>query len=199
MLANIDRNCQRLNKLIGEILIMARFDSGRIQLELGDVDLVALASKQLESIGAVAGAKGVATDLVSDARHVMVTGDETRLAQLIDNLLSNAVKFTPPGGTVTIRLAADDGQVVLSVADDGAGIPAAEVDQVFDRFFRASTVGTTAGTGLGLSIAKSIVESHGGSIHAVSQLGAGTTFTIVLPLPVDAEARPTPQTHEVTT
>jgi len=125
-----------------------------------------------------------------------VWGDEMRLGQLIDNLLSNAVKFSP-GGTVTVAVGRCGDQATLAVSDTGVGIPPEDLEKVFDRFYRASTAGTTVGTGLGLSIARSIAEAHGGSIGVTSEVGVGTTFRIELPLPVEA-GELVPERDEVT-
>jgi signal transduction histidine kinase len=100
---------------------------------------------------------------------------------MFDNLLSNAIKFTPPGGAVRADVTGEGGAVQVEVADTGIGIPAGELDRLFERFFRTSTVGAVAGTGLGLSIVKSIVEVHDGTIDVRSTEGVGTTFRIMLP------------------
>src|SRR4029077_6335549 len=103
----ISRNCDRLNVLIGDILVAARFDSGRVKLNKTAVDLAVLASNQAVSIRAVAVAKGLDLQLRVHSRPLTIRGDETRLGQLLVNLLSNAVKFTPAGGSVTVELGRD--------------------------------------------------------------------------------------------
>jgi signal transduction histidine kinase len=181
----VDRNCHRLNDLIGDILVTARFDSGGFALDRGRVDLAALAAVHVESIRATARNKDVDVVLVVEDDPPPLHADEMRLGQLLDNLLANAVKFTPGGGHVRIRIAMESDSVRIDVSDTGVGIPADEVDRLFDRFFRASTANTIAGTGLGLSIAKSIVEAHGGTIGVSSEVGVGTTFRVDLPIPTD--------------
>jgi signal transduction histidine kinase len=178
----VDRNCRRLNDLIGDILISARLESGRVALQAKSIDLVGLAARQVESIRAAARARAVEVAFEGAGDVAVVTGDERLLGQLLDNLISNAVKFTPAGGTVTVTVEADAATVRVSVSDTGVGIPPGELASLFDRFFRASTADTVAGTGLGLSIAKSIAEAHGGTITVDSTLGVGTTFAIELPL-----------------
>ena len=103
---------------------------------------------------------------------------------MLDNLLSNAVKYSPDGGRVDVRLRRDATTAVLEVADAGIGIPPAEVEHLFDRFFRASSARGRGipGTGLGLATARSLVEGHEGTITAESELGRGTTFRVRLPL-----------------
>jgi signal transduction histidine kinase len=102
---------------------------------------------------------------------------------MIDNLLTNALKFTPPGGRVEVRGFERDAAVCVQVVDTGMGISQADQERLFERFFRTSEASAAAiqGTGLGLSIVAAIVEAHGGSIEVESELGAGTTFTVVLP------------------
>jgi signal transduction histidine kinase len=113
-----------------------------------------------------------------------VRGDRERLGQLVSNLISNAVKFTPPGGSVTARVFAENGLGVVEVEDTGIGIPKAEQERLFQRFFRASTATEQAipGTGLGLAITKAIAEAHDGQITYRSTPGEGTTFRLELPL-----------------
>jgi len=137
----------------------------------------------LESAGPNAANAGV--NLVADvgADVVLVDGDAQRLGQACDNLISNAIKFTPRGGTVTVAVSTTASHVVVSIADTGMGIPAAELDQLFERFFRASTATRAAvpGVGLGLSITKAIVVAHDGELDVESEEGVGTTFIMRLP------------------
>jgi signal transduction histidine kinase len=178
----VDRNCHRLNDLIGDILVTARFDSGQFSLERGPVDLSALAAAHVESIRATARSKGVVVVVVVEEDPPPIHADQMRLGQLLDNLLSNAVKFTPDGGTVRVTIATRGDIARIEVSDTGVGIPADELDQLFARFFRASTAHSVAGTGLGLSIAKAITEAHGGTIAVRSEVGVGTTFVVDLPV-----------------
>lgn len=177
------RSSERLQRLVGDLLFVARLDMGGIQLAPGEVELHAVARDCAETIGAWARSREVelATEL---AALPPLVGDRERLAQVISNLLSNAVKFTPSGGRVTIRTALEDAAAVLEVADTGIGVPLEEQPRLFERFFRASSATEQAipGTGLGLVIAKAIVEAHGGSIGVRSELGAGTCFRVTFPL-----------------
>lgn len=190
----IDRNCRRLNRLIDDILFVSRVDAGRLSLERGWVDVAEVAAASLETARVRAERGGLTTELVVGDDVPAVWADATRLAQLFDNLVSNAVKFTPPGGNLRIAVAAGGEAVQIEVADTGIGIPASEVGQLFERFFRSSAVGAVAGTGLGLSIVKSIVEVHDGTITATSVEGVGTTFRIELPVrPLSAATAPASQ------
>jgi two-component system sensor histidine kinase BaeS len=116
---------------------------------------------------------------------VIVPVDRTRVRQLLLNLLTNAVKYTPPGGSVSVELARDDGRVIIAVTDTGVGIAPGDLPHIFDRFWRADTArtrtGERPGAGLGLAICKWIAEAHGGTIEAASRPGRGSRFTVTLP------------------
>jgi signal transduction histidine kinase len=178
----VDRNCHRLNDLIDDILLTARMDSGRFSLERQRVDLVALASAQVESMRAIADNRDVDLQLYVADNPSPLWADPMRLGQMLDNLLSNAVKFTPAGGQVIVAVATNGEGARVDVSDTGVGIPEDELDQLFQRFYRASTATAVKGTGLGLSITKTIVEAHGGTIAVQSEVGVGTTFTVDLPV-----------------
>jgi signal transduction histidine kinase len=185
----VDRNAARLLRLVSDLLLVAQIESGRLTLELADVDLAAVASESVEALRPAADAGEV--DLRLDLGPVpTVRGDRARLGQLLDNLVSNGVKFTEPGGHVVVALGRSGEDVVLAVSDDGIGISADDQRRLFDRFFRASGVQERAidGTGLGLTIAKAIVAAHGGSIEVSSEEGAGTTLRVRLPLAGPPEA-----------
>jgi signal transduction histidine kinase len=182
-LATINRNSERLHRLVGDLLFVAQADAGGLELILGDVDLGTVAHESVESARPAAVAKGIQLELSADELPP-IRADGARLAQLFDNLVSNAVKFTPEGGNVTVSLTRDDGRAVLEVRDSGIGIAAAEQKQLFGRFFRARGAidREIQGTGLGLSIARTIAERHGGRIDFESLEAVGTTFRVELPL-----------------
>jgi hypothetical protein len=183
------RNTERLERLIADLLLVAQSDPGRLAFNAAHVDLRALASECIESVRPWAAEAEVTIVLASDELPP-INGDKIRLAQVLDNLVSNAIKFSMPGGRVLIRAYAENPHVVLEVADSGIGIPAAEQVHVFERFFRSSNANRRAiqGTGLGLAIAQLIVEAHGGSIAFQSEEGEGTTFRVEFPLAPDALA-----------
>jgi signal transduction histidine kinase len=178
----VSRNCDRLNRLVDDVLFVGRADSDRLVLEPSDVDVAELARAQVESQQAAAQAKRLELRFDAPDGVPEITGDATRLTQVLDNLLTNAIKFTPAGGTVTVAVTADDDRIRISVRDTGLGIPADEVPRIFERFFRASTTAAVAGTGLGLPIVQTIVEAHGGAISVESDVGKGTTFSVDLPV-----------------
>jgi signal transduction histidine kinase len=179
----VSRNAERLQSLVGDLLFVAQIEAGRLQLETSPVDLEQIAADAVESARPLADHKQI--ELTLEAQPVPpLEGDRGRLGQLLDNFLSNAIKFTPEGGSVRVRLGLEDGKAVLEIADTGMGIPQAEQERLFERFFRTSNATAQAiqGTGLGLTISKAIAEAHGGRITFTSTEGEGTTFRIELPL-----------------
>ena len=179
----MNRNSERLLRLVSDLLFVAQAESGNVALELEQLDLADVAKETVDATRPLAAAKAIAINLESGDR-LRVFADHARLIQLLDNLLSNAVKFTPEGGQVDVTVSAQNGHAVLEVADSGIGIPRGEQDRLFDRFFRASTATAQAvpGTGLGLAIAKAIVDAHDGSIEVESDEGSGSTFRVQLPV-----------------
>jgi PAS domain S-box-containing protein len=185
----VERNADRLLGLVGDLLFVAQVDAGRLPVEFDDLDLALVAAECVDGVRPAAEAKGL--ELIVDAPPLAARGDRGRLDQLLGNLVSNAVKFTPGGGRVTVRVSAQDESALIEVSDNGIGVPEAELDELFTRFFRSSTATESAipGTGLGLVIAKAIAEAHGGQIAVESREGVGTTFKVTLPLePALAEA-----------
>jgi signal transduction histidine kinase len=182
-LAIVQRNAERLLRLVSDLLLVAEVESGTLTLRLADINLGALATECVEAAKPAANAGGIELTL-NDGSTETMSGDPTRLAQMLDNLVSNAIKFTPSGGSVTITTATRDGDTVLEVVDSGVGIAPVDQTQLFDRFFRTpdAAARATPGTGLGLTITKAIVDAHGGSIDVTSAVGRGTTFTVRLPL-----------------
>jgi two-component system, sensor histidine kinase and response regulator len=179
----IERNAQRLLRLVGDLQFLSQIQSGKMTMEFRNTDLADIAACAVEELQPEAQRKHI--DLALSATAIpRLAVDPTRIAQLLGNLLSNAVKFTPDGGRVEVRLGREGGQVVLAVADTGVGIPAADRERIFERFFRTAIARRQAiqGTGLGLTITKAIVEAHHGTIAVDSDEGRGSTFTICLPL-----------------
>ena len=186
----VERNSHRLLHLVGDLLFLAQVEAGKLVLDIGALDLGAVASESVETARPQAEAKGITLTLATGPVP-LIAGDRARIAQLLDNLVSNAVKFTPEGGRVDVRVRAVKDQAVLEVRDSGMGIPAGEQEFLFQRFFRTSAATEQAiqGTGLGLAISKAIVEAHSGRITVASEEGAGTTFHVALPLHRHAEVR----------
>jgi signal transduction histidine kinase len=181
--AVMHRSVHRLLRLVGDLLFVARLQSGKLPVNLDEADLPEITRLGVESARPVADGKDISITLsCSPVPHLVA--DPERLAQLLDNLLSNAIKFTPRGGRVTVAVGVEDGTATLDVHDTGLGISASDQEHVFERFFRTRTASTRAiaGTGLGLAISKAIVDAHNGTISLSSEMGKGTTFRIRLPL-----------------
>lgn len=180
----IDRNTQRLLRLVGDLLFVAQVEAGAFSLERGPVGLDSIVRASVEAARPRADKQGVLLAAEVDP-ITMESGDADRLGQLVDNLISNAVKFTPSGGSVSVRLRQmEEGHALLEVADTGMGIPAADQERLFERFYRADAAarGSFPGIGLGLPICRAIAEGHGGSIEVESEVGRGATFRVELPL-----------------
>jgi signal transduction histidine kinase len=180
--AIIQASAARAAALLDDLLDIARLEAGQpLDLERRPTDLVALVEQ-----AAAEHQRGTERHRITvDAREPELVGewDAARLARVLDNLLSNAVKYSPAGGEVAVRVAREGAWAVLTVADAGLGIPATDRSHIFERFYRGRNVeGQVAGTGVGLVGVRQIVEQHAGSIAVESREGAGSTFTVRLPL-----------------
>ena len=183
-----ERNAHRLLRLVGDLLFTAQVESGKFPLDLKDVELEHIVTAAVESARPAGAAAGITViEEVLDATPITY-GDPVRLGQVCDNLISNAIKFTPRGGTVTVVLSKTAKDAVITVRDTGMGIAASELDQLFARFFRATTATRNAvpGVGLGLTITKAIVTAHHGAMGVSSEEGVGTEFSVTLPLAATA-------------
>jgi PAS domain S-box-containing protein len=181
----IERNARAQGQLVGDLLDMSRIISGKLRLEVRDLDLIAVIRSAIETTKPAAEAKGISLDTTFDASVAATTGDPNRLQQCIWNLLSNAIKFTPQGGRVGIALKRSDSHVEIRVSDSGIGIRSDFLPFVFERFRQddTSTTRKSGGLGLGLSIVKQLAELHGGHVRVESDgEGQGATFTIALPI-----------------
>jgi signal transduction histidine kinase/ActR/RegA family two-component response regulator len=184
-LDTIERNSRAQAQIIEDLLDMSRIISGKIQLNVKNVNLRSVIEAAIESLLPTVQAKDIRLQTVFDVLPSSITGDPGRLQQVVWNLLSNAIKFTPKGGRVRVSLEKVNSQVELMVSDTGQGIKSEFLPYVFDRFRQAdsSTTRKFGGLGLGLSIVKQLVELHGGSVQATSPgEGQGATFTVMLPL-----------------
>jgi signal transduction histidine kinase len=176
----IQQAARQADRLIQDLLDVARIEAGRLRIEPVETRLLPLLRDALEVMLPLAGERGVElkADLQLSAEDVVIV-DPGRVHQVVSNLVGNAIKFTPRGGTIVLRASIDDGVVRASVQDTGIGIPAESLPHLFDRFWRGRE--DRRGSGLGLTISKGIVEAHGGRIWVESQVGQGTTVTFELP------------------
>ena len=178
----IERNTQRLDLLIQDLLTISALESGQVKLNLQPVALRPLVEKVLADLKKPAGVREV--NLVNELPDLTMTGDASRLEQVFANLVDNAIKYGRTQGTVTVGgRKADANKIEVFVRDDGPGIPPESLDRIFERFYRVDKARSReqGGTGLGLSIVKHIVQNHGGEVWAKSELGKGTTFFFTLP------------------
>ena len=184
LLDTIDRNGQRLISMINDLLMLSGLDSDNVQWKHDPVDLAETLRPVEDAVRPLLKGRDLKLNIQSPGRPVRVTGDRAQLERVMINLLSNAVKFTEDGGEVELLLTVEDGEAVLKVSDTGIGIPVDEQDELFQRFFRASTAQhrQIQGTGLGLSIVAAIVQGHGGRIEVDSAHLQGSTFTVRMPL-----------------
>jgi signal transduction histidine kinase/ActR/RegA family two-component response regulator len=183
----IERNAVSLTRIIDDLLDVSRIMAGTLKLTPRPVDLVAVTRGALDVVGPMAAAKGIELNLNSDhSLTELVNGDTDRLQQVIGNLLTNAIKFTPDGGRVDVWVQRVGSDMEVKVVDTGQGIGADFLPHAFERFRQADGATTRhhGGLGLGLAIVRTLVELHGGSVHAASEgEGRGSTFTIRLPIP----------------
>jgi signal transduction histidine kinase len=173
---------QRLNRLMDGLLDLSRLESGQNPVQRQSIDLVHLVQNVSESFAAQAEACNLDFQLKIPPDPLLVLANEGQIRRLLTNLLENALKFNRPGGSVRLRLATIADQVEIEVADSGIGIPAEDLDQVFQRFHRARNAAAYPGSGLGLAIVKAIVDAHDGQIWAKPVAPNGTSFVIRLPL-----------------
>ncbi|MDQ2745189.1 MAG: ATP-binding protein [Chloroflexota bacterium] len=178
----IIRETDHLNRLIGDLLTLARADSESTSIESKPVDFRTLVASVHEDLSLIAESRGIASDIALNGA-ITVQGDEVRLRQLLLILLDNALKYTDPGGRVDLSLARVNNRAYLTVADSGIGIPQADLVHIFERFYRVdrSREHESGGTGLGLAIAHWIVDAHQGNIKVDSKLGRGTKIVVELP------------------
>ncbi len=184
----IDKHASRLTLLIDDLLLLARLDSGRVEMKVQPVPLHAAAQDALDDAALMAAARDV-TLKNEVSSGLIAAADPEQLRHVFANLIDNAIKYGRVGGRVTIGgRALDDKRIELAVHDDGPGIPAEAMVRVFERFFRVDKARSReqGGTGLGLSIVKHIVQTHGGEVWAESEVGKGATFFFTLPADLGA-------------
>jgi signal transduction histidine kinase len=183
LLLNMKKEVKRMTGLVGDLLTLARSDSGTVEHVKEWFDFRPIAGEAVGSVRAMAEVKQ--TKLYFDAPETLfVNGDPQRLTQLLYILLDNAIKYTPNGGEATLSLTVKGKELLITMKDTGVGIHPEDYERVFERFYRADKARTRqdSGHGLGLAIAKWIVESHKGTIHVTSEQGKGSTFFIRIPV-----------------
>jgi CheY-like chemotaxis protein len=181
----MERQVRQLAHLIDDLLDIARVTNGKVEIRKTRVDLNAIVTNAVETSLPLIDKHRHALDLQLHAAPLPVQADATRIAQVIGNLLTNAAKYTPPGGALSLRVTQDGAHAVVTVSDNGVGIPAASLESVFEMF---SQVGSNrqhaqGGLGIGLSLVRQLVDLHGGAVSAHSEgIGKGSTFVVRLAL-----------------
>jgi signal transduction histidine kinase len=191
-IATIERNARTQQRLIEEILDVSRIASGKFTFTPSTLELQPIIAAAIDSIRPTAEARRIRVETALSCPGIFVFGDSDRLLQMASNLLSNAVKFTPPGGTVQVRLYHANSTIKFIVTDTGEGIDPSFLPHVFDRFRQGNSTTTRkhGGLGLGLAIVYHILELHGGTIRAESPgKGKGSTFVVDLPSLTPADSK----------
>ena len=181
----------RMMRMVTDLLHLSRIDNATTHLDVELINFTAFITFILNRFDQIRGQdEEKKYELVRDypITSVWIEIDTDKMTQVIDNILNNAIKYSPDGGKITVTMKTTDDQMILSISDQGLGIPKQDLPRIFDRFYRVDRARSRAqgGTGLGLSIAKEIIKQHKGFIWAKSEYGKGSTFTIVLPYDKDA-------------
>jgi signal transduction histidine kinase len=176
-----------LTRLINDVLDLTKIESGKLSWRIEQLAIQDIIETSVSGIRSLVDNKGLTTTMRIQGPLPLIFGDRDRLIQVLNNLLSNAIKFTPQGGKIEVSARSEERpypHIVIAVSDTGMGIRSEDLERIFEKFHRSSDILAehAEGAGLGLTISRQIVEYHGGAIQAESKLGAGSTFTVTLPL-----------------
>jgi signal transduction histidine kinase len=185
-MTKIGRSVERMNRLIDDLLDIAKVESNALSINRAPVDVRAMINDTYEMLRPLSDEKGVKLERVIDSGLPLLSADRDRILQVFSNLLGNAVKFTPPGGKIVLAATKSRGAVRFTITDTGPGIEEEHLARVFDRYWQGGRE-SRQGAGLGLAIAKGIVIAHGGRIAVESKLGVGTMFWFEIPEPPPVE------------
>lgn len=190
----IERQANRLLRLVEDLLTTARIEAGLTTLRRESVDVAQLAQSVIDDLRSARIAKDRSIEVRSSSPHPTVLGDETALQQVLSNLVENALKYSEPPAPVSVEVVDSSDEVIIHVSDHGRGISADQVRTIFERFRQAesTTARHVGGFGLGLFIVKSLVEKHGGDVQVISEIGTGSTFSVRLPKRPRASIPPPP-------
>jgi signal transduction histidine kinase len=173
---------KHLLSLINDVLDLAKIEAGGMELELSEVAIPEVLHSAMSMYSEQASRGGVELSLTTEPEEITISADERRVRQVVFNLLSNAIKFTPARGRVDISAGVNDGRVEVAVADTGPGIPAGDLETIFEEFGQSRDGKKVEGTGLGLPLSRKLVELHGGHLWVESAAGNGSTFRFTLPV-----------------
>jgi signal transduction histidine kinase len=191
-------NCRHLVRLLNDLLDLARSDAGRLSIRAQPTELAPLIDDTVRTMRAQTESRGQSLRQEIDPRLPLVSVEPDRIRQILVNLLTNAHDYSPEGASIRVTARAEAAEVVISVIDDGPGIPEEQLGHIFERFTRgdAGLTQRVGGTGLGLAISKSLVELHGGTIEVESTPGVGSSFSFRLPAATASDAAPRPAAAE---
>ncbi len=178
-LSSLHDETLRLGRIVEDLEVLASAEAAGLTLELKTVDLARVADEAVEALRPQLEAAGLS--LTRDLQPAVVRGDKNRLHQVVTNLLTNSLKFTPAEGSVKVVVTSRDHLAQLAVEDSGRGIPEADLDHVFDRFWRGPGVRNTTGSGVGLAVVQELVHAHNGQVVVVSEEGHGARFVVSIP------------------
>ena len=188
-LETIENEAERLNRIVGNLLDLSRIQGGTLVPAMDWHDPVLVLRESLHRLGPITGQHRLVVSMPHELPPVYI--DPVEIDQVVANLVENAVKYTPPGAEIAVSAAVEDGELRVSVADQGPGVPDEAVPRLFEPFYRADGAETVRGSGLGLAVARGLVEAHGGRIWVESANGRGAHFTFVIPsAPMDVEPEP---------
>jgi len=183
-LSVIDNEAERMSRLVKDLLQLSNFDAHKVTFFTEYNDYLDLVKKSISQLSMAASKKSIQVSLVAEQDQMVGYFDLHRMEQVMINILSNAIKYTPDQGEIQVQLTKSDHQIIIRVRDNGIGIPADDLNHIFDRFYRVDKARTRnmGGTGLGLSIAREIIHGHNGTIEMLSEVNKGTTVVISMPL-----------------
>jgi two-component system phosphate regulon sensor histidine kinase PhoR len=179
----IREHAARLARLTDDLLRLARIEAGKLEVQLLPVNVLDMVTGCAETSFLKSSQKQISIDVDLAQELPPMRGDAGLLRDVLQNLIDNAIQYTPPGGQIHVSALAREHEIVITVADTGIGIPLADQERIFERFYRVDAARSreAGGTGLGLSIAKHIVEVHGGRLWVQSEIGAGSRFSFSIP------------------
>jgi signal transduction histidine kinase len=173
---DMQEEISHVDRLTQTLLDASLFETGKMHLNLGNIDISALVTRAIHA--AAAGGRSIE---FKDPGAVIVRADPDRISQVIANLIENAIKYSPRKTVIRVSITRKNNRVIVSVRDRGSGIPPAQQKKIFDAFYRTKSVGGVAGSGLGLYIVKEIIRAHRGKVSVDSIVGKGSTFSFSLP------------------
>ncbi|MBI5588564.1 MAG: phosphate regulon sensor histidine kinase PhoR [Deltaproteobacteria bacterium] len=178
----IDKHAARMSRIIDDLLVLSRLESHEMTIVPKPLDMAELVYSVVQGITRSAEGKDIRLSYKTDEKSLKVMADHDRLEQVMMNLLDNAIKYTASGGSIEVRVYAEDDSVRVDVVDTGIGIPQKDIPRIFERFYRVDKARSRelGGTGLGLAIVKHILQGHNGRVWVESELGKGSTFSFTL-------------------